>query len=93
MRSYFELDEKKVSALTLGLMTNLSKVDERKKLQLYKSAFNQGINSFDSAANYQDGYSDIFLGKLIKEFGRENLFIRSEKGPIQKAGIGKTWEN
>lgn len=94
MRSYFELDEKKVSALTLGLMTNLSKVDERKKLQLYKSAFNQGINSFDSAANYQDGYSDIFLGKLIKEFGRENLFVTNkvyfENGySCFKAGLSK----
>ena len=78
MRSFLTIDKKKISALSLGLMTNLDPSDEKEKLKLYTCAYESGINSFDSAPNYLNGYSDIFLGKLIKQVGRENLFITNK---------------
>lgn len=59
-------------------MTNLNPLDEKEKLNLYANAYESGINSFDSAPNYLDGYADIFLGKLIKQIGRKNLFITNK---------------
>ena len=78
MISFFKFKAKDISALTLGLMTNIGVNHESEKLKLYTQAYDFGINSFDSAPNYQNGYSDVFLGKLVKEIGRENVFISNK---------------
>lgn len=78
MISFFKFKGKDISALTLGLMTNIGVNHESEKLKLYTQAYDFGINSFDSAPNYQNGYSDVFLGKLVKEIGRENVFISNK---------------
>lgn len=78
MRSFLTINDLNLSALSVGLMTNISPAEESQKLKLFSEAFELGINSFDTAPNYQDGYSDIFLGKLVRELGRENLFISSK---------------
>lgn len=78
LKSFLKFEELDISALSVGLMTNLSPEEEMEKINLYSEAFELGINSFDTAPNYQDGYSDIFLGKLSKSLGREKLFISSK---------------
>ena len=78
MISFFKFQGKDISALTLGLMTNIDVKHESEKLKLYTQAYDFGINSFDSSPNYQNGYSDVFLGKLVKQIGRENVFISNK---------------
>ena len=78
MFSFFKFHGKDVSALTLGLMTNIEVSQESEKLKLYTHAYDLGINSFDSSPNYQNGYSDVFLGKLINQIGRENAFVSNK---------------
>ena len=78
MISFFKFQGRDISALTLGLMTNIDVKHESEKLKLYTKAYDFGINSFDSSPNYQNGYSDVFLGKLVKQIGRENVFISNK---------------
>ena len=78
MVSFFKFFGKDISALTLGLMNNIGSSQESEKLKLYTKAYDLGINSFDSSPNYLNGYSDIFLGKLVKEIGRENVFVSNK---------------
>jgi len=59
-------------------MSNLSPSDEKNYLHLYSTAIESGINSFDTAPNYLNGYSDKFLGKLIKTNNRDQLFLTSK---------------
>ena len=59
-------------------MANISRDSESEKLDLFTEAYSLGVNSFDTAPNYQNGYSDEFLGKLIKEIGRNKSFVTSK---------------
>ena len=41
-------------------------------------AYHSGINFFDTSNNYSNGTSEIFLGKAIKDFGREKIVIATK---------------
>ena len=64
-----------VSELSLGTM-NLPEKSIR--LNLFNTAFEKGINSFDTSVNYLDGESEIFLGEFLKGKDRSKLVISSK---------------
>lgn len=78
MKYLYKFNGKKISVLSLGLMNNIQPENEKDQLKLYVKAFENGINSLDTAPNYQNGYSDIFLGKLLKILPRDELFLSSK---------------
>lgn len=81
----FTKDKLKVSSLGFGAMrfplkdkNNNQSIDEEKSLELLNYAYDNGINYFDTAYNYHGGKSEPFLGKAIKNFNREDIFIATK---------------
>lgn len=70
----------KVSCFGFGCMTfdDLSKEDQF--FEIFKKAYDSGINFFDTAENYSNGNSEIILGKCIKrsKIPREELVISTK---------------
>ncbi|MFA6524125.1 MAG: aldo/keto reductase [Candidatus Paceibacterota bacterium] len=56
---------------------DLSNDDEADILAI-KSAINLGITHIDTAESYANGYSEILIGKAIKDFDRSKFFIVSK---------------
>jgi len=61
------------SWLTIG-----GTVDKKTGIALIKSAFDNGINFFDTADVYSLGESEKFLGNALKDFRRRDIFIASK---------------
>ena len=55
--------------------------DERDSIEALREAYDQGINFFDSAEAYGDGYSEQLLSKALKEH-RKDIVV------LSKAGVG-----
>ena len=45
-------------------------------------ALDLGINFFDTAHVYQNGNSEVVLGKVLKEYGRKKVFIATKLPPL-----------
>lgn len=81
-----------VSALGFGAM-RLPHIEnvilEDESIPLIHRAFELGVNYIDTALAY--GESELVIGKAIKKFPREKIYI-STKNPTRKEDItGKTW--
>jgi predicted aldo/keto reductase-like oxidoreductase len=66
-----------VSILTLGgwhsvARTAFEKVDERESIQLMHTAIDEGINFFDNAWDYHDGYAEEVMGRALAMDGKRN---------------------
>jgi aryl-alcohol dehydrogenase-like predicted oxidoreductase len=46
-------------------------------------ALNEGCNLIDTSANYTDGGSEKLIGKVLKDYNRESIFILTKGGYIQ----------
>ena len=70
-----------VSAISLGgWITYGGSIDEEKTFACLKAAYDAGINFFDCAEGYQNGESEITIGKAIKHYGwRRNDLVISTK--------------
>lgn len=55
-------------------------LDESKALPILKNAYDQGINTWDTANNYSNGGSERIIAKAIKTYNipRENLIIMTK---------------
>lgn len=55
-------------------------LDESKALPILKNAYDQGINTWDTANNYSNGGSEKIIAKAIKTYQipRENLVIMTK---------------
>ena len=76
----------KVSRLCLGCMS-FGEADEGQyqwtlgyedSSRIIHKAYEAGINFFDTSNNYSNGTSEIFLGKAIKDIGRDNVVIATK---------------
>ncbi|KAG8977475.1 hypothetical protein FRB90_008783 [Tulasnella sp. 427] len=95
----------KVSKIILGCMSYGSKdwqdwvLEEEEALQHFKTAYDAGIQTFDTADVYSNGVSEIILGKAIKKFNipRNEIVIMTKiRGAVGRApGVNflKTKEN
>lgn len=52
--------------------------DDEADIQAIKSAIEMGVTHIDTAENYADGYSEVLIGKAIKNYDRSKLFIVSK---------------
>ena len=64
----------KISEMTLGTMMFGVRCDEQESDRILGTAFDQGINSIDTAAMYANGLTEKILGRIIKG-RRDRLFI------------------
>ena len=84
---YFTKKQIKVSTLGLGCMRlpilqdDLSKIDEIKASELLDFAIDSGINYIDTAYNYHQGMSEVFLGKALSKSQRERVYLAT-KSPV-----------
>ena len=65
----------KVSVVSHGL------AELREPAVIFK-ALDLGINFFDTAHVYQNGNSEIMLGKVLKEYGRKKVLIATKLPPL-----------
>ena len=76
----------KVSEICLGTMTFGKSVDQAEATKIVDLAFDAGVNFFDTADAYNNGASEVILGKAIKD-RRQGAIIASKfynpmgKGP------------
>lgn len=84
----------KVSRLCLGCMSFGNSADymveEEEARKVISRAWDLGINFFDTANVYSAGRSEEILGRVVKDYGRENLVIATKvysdmgKGPNER---------
>ena len=76
----------KVSRLALGCMSfGEAKegqyqwtLDYQDSEKIILKAYEAGINFFDTSNNYSNGTSEIFLGKAVRQLGRDNVVIATK---------------
>lgn len=69
----------KVSVIGLGSWLTLGgTVDIKNSSRLIRYAFENGINFFDTADVYNYGMAEITLGRSLKDFRRQDLFIATK---------------
>jgi aryl-alcohol dehydrogenase-like predicted oxidoreductase len=85
-RSKLGKSELLVSEICFGCMS-LSKNDDNNTL--IRSAYEGGINFFDTADRYDHGWNESILGSAVKDF-RDEVFISTKVGH-QISGDGSQW--
>jgi len=69
----------RVSVLGFGSWLTIGgTVDKKTATKLIRSAFDNGINFFDTADVYSNGKAEKFLGSAMQEFKRSELFLASK---------------
>ncbi|CAK5277645.1 unnamed protein product [Mycena citricolor] len=80
----------KVSRIILGCMSYGSPewqkwvLEEEESLKHIKTAYDAGINTFDTANTYSNGASEVILGKAIKQFNlpRDEIVVMTKESEI-----------
>ena len=80
---YKDFHRLKVSTLGMGAMrlpkTGVGeKIDEAKAREIIEYAYSNGVNYFDTAYRYHAGESELFLGKVLKEYTRDSFYLATK---------------
>src|SRR5689334_17977540 len=71
--------KERVSAIGLGgWHLGLKKVDERLSIRIVRQAVDRGINFLDNCWDYNDGASEIRMGKALRDGYREKAFLMTK---------------
>jgi diketogulonate reductase-like aldo/keto reductase len=83
LKSGFELPVFGFGAYRVGGISahNLGN-DDKKDISVIKEALNLGITHIDTAEMYAQGYSEILIGRAIKEYDRSKLIIATKVSPM-----------
>jgi len=69
----------RVSAICLGgWHLALKHVDERTSLRIVRSAIDRGITFLDNSWDYNEGQSELRMGKVLKEGYRDKVFLMTK---------------
>src|SRR5262249_44057263 len=69
----------RVSAIGLGgWHLGLKKVDEQLSLRIVRTAIDRGITFLDNCWDYNDGASEIRMGKALREGYRDRVFLMTK---------------
>lgn len=83
----------KVSRLGFGAMRlpagKDGQLDEDKSIEVIRLSLDLGVNYLDSAWSYNDGQSEVLVGKAIKGYDRSKIYLSTKK-PILGPD-GKRW--
>lgn len=81
---YRDFQDLKLSGLGLGAMRlpvldgDDSKVDETAAAQMVAYAMENGINYYDTAWGYHGGQSELVMGRILKNYPREQFYLASK---------------
>lgn len=81
---YRNYQDIKLSGLGLGCMRlpvidgKDGDIDKDAAREMVKTAFESGINYFDTAYGYHDGNSEIVIGELLKEYPRDSFYLATK---------------
>jgi len=76
----------KVSEMCLGTMTFGNKTDQAESKRIVYKSLDSGINFFDTANAYNEGKSEIYLGKAIAGI-RRKVVIATKVGSPRDSGV------
>ena len=80
---YRKLDKLGISVSLLGFgcmrfPTKDGKIDEELSFEMIDEAIKNGVNYLDTAYPYHNGESESFVGKVLKKYDREKLYIATK---------------
>lgn len=62
-------------------------LDEESSNEIIKAALENGINFFDTAMSYQGGTSEMFVGRVLRDFARrEDVVLATKFEPRHRRG-------
>lgn len=61
-------------------------LDEEHSRAILKRGLELGVNFFDTAAGYQSGTSEQYLGRALNDFAKRDEVVVATKFPAQPAG-------
>jgi aryl-alcohol dehydrogenase-like predicted oxidoreductase len=79
----------KISQVSFGCMSLGD--DHTSNSKLLHNAFGQGINYFDTADIYQNGFNEITVGKAFKEIRQQVVIATKVGNQIKQDGSGLDW--
>ncbi len=88
----------KLSALGFGAMRlpviggDDSRIDEEETFKMVDKAMAAGINYYDTAWGYHDGYSEIVMGKALAKYERDKFYIATKFPGYDLSNMGKVKE-
>jgi len=70
----------RVSAIGLGgfHVGNPEKLSEDQTIRIIRSALDRGLNFMDNSWDYNDGYSEIRMGKALRDGYRDRAFVMTK---------------
>src|SRR5262245_44417089 len=69
----------KVSAIGVGgCHLGLKRVDEQLAIRIVRSAVDRGINFLDNSWDYNEGVSEIRMGKALRDGYRQKVFLMTK---------------
>src|SRR4051794_2765737 len=61
-----------------GFHLGMPRVQEAEAIRLVRSALDQGVNFLDNSWDYNDGQSEIRVGKALKDGYRQKAFVMTK---------------
>ena len=73
-----------------GWHLGLNQVDEQMAIRIVRSAIDEGITFMDNCWDYNDGISEVRMGKALRDGYREKAFVMTKIDGRSKKGSGQT---
>ncbi|MCQ2593000.1 MAG: aldo/keto reductase [Treponema sp.] len=95
---YKDFNNLKISQLAFGTMRlpvlngNDENIDQDAVEKMVKTAFDNGVNYFDTAWGYHNGKSEVAIGKALRKYDRNSYFIADKFPGYDLANINKVEE-